>query len=294
MAEIEQKLFSSANHYTNIMRLDRPIGVYLLLWPTLWSLWLSTGSWPSLKLFLVFLVGVIVMRSAGCVMNDIADRNIDPFVERTKNRPLATGGMSVKQAWILFASLIAVAFFLVLQLNIKSMVFAVGGLSLTILYPFCKRLFVAPQLILGLAFSWSIPMVFAATDTDFDLAFYILWLSTALWIVLYDTFYAMVDQADDVRLGVYSTAILFGSHTKLITGFLQITVLCLLVLTGYLFDLGSLFFFSIAVVSILFLRQQRLIRNNDPEACLKAFLENNYVGGIIFLGIAASILELQL
>jgi len=290
MAEIEQKLFSSANHYINIMRLDRPIGIYLLLWPTLWSLWLSTGSLPSLKLLLVFVVGVVVMRSAGCVMNDIADRNIDPFVERTKNRPLAMGGMTVKQAWILFALLIAVAFFLVLQLNIKAIVFAIGGLSLTILYPFCKRLFVAPQLILGLAFSWSIPMVFAATNTDFGPAFYVLWLSTALWIVLYDTFYAMVDQADDVRLGVYSTAILFGSHAKLITGFLQITVLCLLGLMGHLFNLGNLFFFSVVAVSVLFLRQQFLIRNSDPEACLKAFLENNYVGGIIFVGIATSIL----
>jgi len=290
MAEIEQKLFSSANHYINIMRLDRPIGIYLLLWPTLWSLWLSTGSLPSLKLLLVFVVGVVVMRSAGCVMNDIADRNIDPFVERTKNRPLAMGGMKVKQAWILFALLIAVAFFLVLQLNIKAIVFAIGGLSLTILYPFCKRLFVAPQLILGLAFSWSIPMVFAATNTDFGPAFFVLWLSTALWIVLYDTFYAMVDQADDVRLGVYSTAILFGSHAKLITGFLQITVLCLLGLMGHLFNLGNLFFFSVVAVSVLFLRQQFLIRNSDPEACLKAFLENNYVGGIIFVGIAASIL----
>ena len=290
MAEIEQKLFSSANHYINIMRLDRPIGIYLLLWPTLWSLWLSTGSLPSLKLLLVFVVGVVVMRSAGCVMNDIADRNIDPFVERTKNRPLAMGGMTVKQAWILFALLIAVAFFLVLQLNIKAIVFAIGGLSLTILYPFCKRLFVAPQLILGLAFSWSIPMVFAATNTDFGPAFFWLWLSTALWIVLFDTFYAMVDQADDVRLGVYSTAILFGSHAKLITGFLQITVLCLLGLMGHLFNLGNLFFFSVVAVSVLFLRQQFLIRNSDPEACLKAFLENNYVGGIIFVGIAASIL----
>ena len=272
------------------MRLDRPIGIYLLLWPTLWSLWLSTGSWPNLKLLLVFVAGVVVMRSAGCVMNDIADRNIDPFVERTKSRPLAMGGMTVKQAWILFASLIAVAFFLVLQLNIKAIFFAVGGLSLTILYPFCKRLFVAPQLILGLAFSWSIPMVFAATNANFDPAFYVLWLSTALWIVLYDTFYAMVDQADDVRLGVYSTAILFGSQAKLITGLLQITVLCLLCLLGYFFNLGNLFFFSVFAVSVLFLRQQLLIRKSDPEACLKAFLENNYVGGIIFVGIATSIL----
>jgi len=285
MTETEQKLFSSANHYINIMRLDRPIGIYLLLWPTLWSLWLTAGGMPPLKLLLVFVAGVVIMRSAGCVMNDIADRNIDLFVERTKNRPLAVGAMTVQQAWVLFAGLILVAFYLVLQLNIESIAFAIGGLSLTILYPFCKRLFVAPQLILGLAFSWGIPMVFAATNTEFSLAFYLLWLCTALWIILYDTFYAMVDQKDDVRLGVYSTAILFGSYIKLVVGLLQITVLCLLGLIGYLFNLGNLFYFSILASAIFFLRQQLLIHNNDPEACLKAFLENNYIGGIIFLGI---------
>ncbi len=286
MTEMEQKLFPSANHYINIMRLDRPIGIYLLLWPTLWSLWLTAGGLPPLKLLLVFVAGVVVMRSAGCVMNDIADRNIDPFVERTKNRPLATGAMTVQQAWVLFAGLIVIAFFLVLQLNIESIAFAIGGLSLTILYPFCKRLFVAPQLILGLAFSWGIPMVFAATNTAFSLAFYLLWLAAALWIILYDTFYAMVDQADDVRLGVYSTAILFGSYIKLVVGLLQITVLLLLGFVGHLFDLGSLFYLSILASAMLFLRQQFLIRNKEPEACLRAFLENNYIGGILFLGIA--------
>ena len=285
MTETEQKLFSSANHYINIMRLDRPIGIYLLLWPTLWSLWLTAGGLPPLKLLLVFVAGVVVMRSAGCVMNDIADRNIDPFVERTKNRPLATGAMTVQQAWVLFAGLILVAFYLVLQLNIESIAFAIGGLFLTILYPFCKRLFAAPQLILGLAFSWGIPMVFAATNTVFSLAFYLLWLSAVMWIILYDTFYAMVDQADDVRLGVYSTAILFGSYIKLVVGLLQITVLFLLGLIGNLFDLGSIYYLSILASAIFFLRQQLLIHNNDPEACLKAFLENNYIGGIIFLGI---------
>ena len=284
MTEMEQKLFSSANHYINIMRLDRPIGIYLLLWPTLWSLWLTAGGLPPLKLLLVFVAGVVVMRSAGCVMNDIADRNIDLFVERTKNRPLAMGAMTVQQAWVLFAGLILVAFYLVLQLNIESIAFAIGGLSLTILYPFCKRLFVAPQLILGLAFSWGIPMVFAATNTAFSLAFYLLWLCTALWIILYDTFYAMVDQADDVRLGVYSTAILFGSYIKLVVGLLQITILLLLGFVGYLFDLGNLFYLSILASAMLFLRQQFLIRNKEPEACLRAFLENNYIGGIIFLG----------
>jgi len=285
MAEIEQKLFSSANHYINIMRLDRPIGIYLLLWPTLWSLWLTTEGWPSTKLLLVFVAGVVVMRSAGCVINDITDRNIDPFVERTKNRPLAMGGMTVKQAWILFAGLIFIAFCLVLQLNIKTIAFACGGLTLTILYPLCKRIFAAPQLFLGLAFSWGIPMVFAATNNAFDLGFYLLWLATALWIVLYDTFYAMVDQVDDVRLGVHSTAILFDSYTGVIIGFLQLAVLSLLGLVGYIFSLGNLFYFSILVVAMLFLRQHFLIRNKKPEACLKAFLENNYIGGIIFLGI---------
>ena len=285
MAEIEQKLFSSANHYINILRLDRPIGIYLLLWPTLWSLWLTAGGWPAPKLLLVFVAGVVVMRSAGCVMNDIADRNIDPFVERTKNRPLASGVMTVKQAWVLFAGLIVVAFLLVLQLNIRSVGFAFGGLALTILYPFCKRLFAAPQLILGLAFSWGIPMVFASTNSPFDLAFYLLWLATALWIVLYDTFYAMVDQVDDAQLGLYSTALLFGSKTSVIIGFLQLIMLCLLGLISHLFNLGNFFYFSILGVAILFFRQQFLIRNKQPEACLKAFLENNYIGVIIFLGI---------
>ena len=290
MADNEQKLFSSANHYINITRLDRPIGIYLLMWPTLWSLWLTAGGWPAPKLLLVFVVGVVVMRSAGCVMNDIADRNIDPFVERTKNRPLASGAMTVKQAWVLFAGLIVVAFFLVLQLNVRSVAFAFGGLTLTMLYPFCKRLFAAPQLILGLAFSWGIPMVFAATNTAFDLAFYVLWSGTALWILLYDTFYAMVDQVDDARLGVHSTAILFGSYAKLITGFLQLSVLFLLGLVGYLFSLGDLFYLSILAATVLFIRQQFLIRNKKPEACLKAFLENNYIGGIIFLGIVLNAL----
>ena len=285
MAEIEQKLFSSANHYINILRLDRPIGIYLLLWPTLWSLWLTAGGWPAPKLLLVFVAGVVVMRSAGCVMNDIADRNIDPFVERTKNRPLASGVMTVKQAWVLFAGLIVVAFFLVLQLNIRSVAFAFGGLALTIFYPFCKRLFAAPQLILGLAFSWGVPMVFAATNTAFDLAFYLLWLGTVIWILLYDTFYAMVDQADDARLGIHSTAILFGKYTKLITGFLQLGALFLLGLVGHFFSLGNLFYLSILAAAMLFIRQQFLIRNKEPEACLKAFLENNYIGVIIFLGI---------
>ena len=285
MAEIEQKLFSSTNHYVNIMRLDKPIGIYLLLWPTLWSLWLTAQDWPNPILLLVFVVGVVVMRSAGCVINDIADREIDPFVERTKNRPLASGTMTVKQAWILFSGLILVAFCLVLQLNIRSIAFAFGGLALTILYPFCKRLFAAPQLILGLAFSWGIPMVFAATNSAFDFAFYLLWLATALWIVLYDTFYAMADQMDDAQLGLYSTAILFGSKVSLIIGFLQLIVLCLLGLVSHLFNLGYFFYFSILGVAILFFRQQFLIRNKQPEACLKAFLENNYIGGIIFLGI---------
>ena len=194
--------------------------------------------------------------------------------------------MTVQQAWVLFAGLILVAFYLVLQLNIESIAFAIGGLFLTILYPFCKRLFAAPQLILGLAFSWGIPMVFAATNTAFSLAFYLLWLATALWIILYDTFYAMVDQTDDVRLGVYSTAILFGSYIKLVVGLLQITVLFLLGFIGNLFDLGNLFYFSILASAMLFLRQQFLIRNKEPGSCLKAFLENNYIGGILFLGIA--------
>ena len=290
MASVEKKLFSSANQYIQIMRLDRPIGIYLLLWPTLWGLWLASRGLPDIRILVIFILGVVVMRSAGCVINDIADRNIDPLVERTKQRPLATGAITLHQAWMLFLLLVVVAFILVLQLNFFTILLSGGGLLLTIIYPFCKRFLPAPQLVLGLAFSWGVPMAFAATDHDISLLVYILWGSVAFWILLYDTFYAMADREDDLALNLNSTAILFGSNDKLMIGLLQVAMLSSLIVVGLLFELALYYYLSLVISCCVFLRQHYLIRNREPEDCFKAFLENNYLGGVVFVGIVLSFL----
>jgi 4-hydroxybenzoate polyprenyltransferase len=290
MASVEKKLFSSANQYIQIMRLDRPIGIYLLLWPTLWGLWLASRGLPDIRILVIFILGVVVMRSAGCVINDIADRDIDPLVERTKQRPLATGAITLNQAWMLFLLLVVVAFMLVLQLNFFTILLSGGGLLLTIIYPFCKRFLSAPQLVLGLAFSWGVPMAFAATDRDISLLVYILWGSVAFWILLYDTFYAMADREEDLALNLNSTAILFGSNDKLMIGLLQAAMLSCLIVVGLLFELTLYYYLSLVFSCCMFLRQHYLIRNREPEGCFKAFLENNYLGGVVFVGIVLSFL----
>ena len=290
MASVEKKLFSSANQYIQIMRLDRPIGIYLLLWPTLWGLWLASRGLPDIRILVIFILGVVVMRSAGCVINDIADRDIDPLVERTKQRPLATGAIALHHAWLLFVLLVVVAFILVLQLNFFTILLSGGGLLLTIIYPFCKRFLPAPQLVLGLAFSWGVPMAFAATDHDISLLVYILWGSVAFWILLYDTFYAMADREDDLALNLNSTAILFGSNDKLMIGLLQAAMLSCLIVVGLLFELTLYYYLSLVISCCVFLRQHYLIRNREPEGCFKAFLENNYLGGVVFVGIVLSFL----
>ena len=288
MTSVEKKLFSSANQYIQIMRLDRPIGIYLLLWPTLWGLWLASRGLPDIRILVIFILGVVVMRSAGCVINDIADRDIDPLVERTKQRPLATGAIALHQAWLLFLLLVVVAFMLVLQLNFFTVLLSGGGLLLTIVYPFCKRFLSAPQLVLGLAFSWSVPMAFAATDQDIKLLVYVLWGSVVFWILIYDTFYAMADREDDLALNLNSTAILFGSNDKVMIGLLQVAMLLCLIVVGLLFELGWYYYLSLVISCCLFLRQHYLIRNRKPKDCFQAFLENNYVGGDIFVGVVLS------
>jgi len=290
MTSVEKKLFSSANQYIQIMRLDRPIGIYLLLWPTLWGLWLASRGLPDIRILVIFILGVVVMRSAGCVINDIADRNIDPLVERTKQRPLATGAITLHQAWLLFLLLVVVAFILVLQLNFFTVLLSGGGLLLTIIYPFCKRFLSAPQLVLGLVFSWGVPMAFAATNHDISFLVYILWGSVAFWILLYDTFYAMADREDDLALNLNSTAILFGSNDKLMIGLLQAAMLSCLIVVGLLFELTLYYYLSLVISCCVFLRQHYLIRNREPEGCFKAFLENNYLGGVVFVGIVLSFL----
>ena len=276
--------------YFELIRLGRPIGLYLLLWPTLWSLWLSNKGAPSIKLMLVFCLGVFVMRSAGCVINDIVDRDIDPQVKRTKTRPLANQSIGLGEAYIVLFVLLCVALVLVLQLNVAALLWSVCGLALAVLYPFCKRFISAPQLVLGFAFSWSIPMVYSAGGFNFDRGFVYLWLGTILWIVVYDTFYALVDKVDDVKIGVRSTAILFGKNVGLITGLIQVLVLVLWGMVGLTDDLGLIYFFSLLVVFILFVRQQFLIQSSDSEQVFKAFTENHYVGLCVFFGIFADLL----
>jgi len=278
------------NAYSKLMRFDKPIGIFLLLWPTLWPLWLVNKGVPELKMLLIFILGVVVMRSAGCVINDIIDKDIDPSVERTKTRPLANNSVSIGEAYFLLLILLSIALTLVLQLNLSSFFWALGGLLITIIYPFCKRFFAAPQLILGFAFSWSIPMVYAANNLALNTEAYLLWLSVGLWTVMYDTFYALVDKADDLKVGINSTAILFGERVVFMTVLLQSSVILLWVLVGLFYELNFIYFSSLIVAACLFIRQQQLVKGADPNQCLKAFLENNYVGLVIFLGVFLDLL----
>ena len=281
------------NAYLKLMRFDRPVGIFLLLWPTLWPLWLVNKGLPELKMLLIFILGVVVMRSAGCVINDIVDKDIDPSVERTKTRPLANQSVSIGGAYFLLLILLSIALTLVLQLNLPSFFWALGGLLITVIYPFCKRFFSAPQLILGFAFSWSIPMVYVANNLALNTEAYLLWLSVGLWIVMYDTFYALVDKEDDLKIGINSTAILFGKRVGFITVLLQIFVVLLWTLIGLLYELNLIYFSSLFVAACFFVRQQMLIKSHDPKQCLKAFLENNYVGLVVFLGVFLDLLFIQ-
>ena len=279
--------------YSKLMRFDKPIGIFLLLWPTLWPLWLINKGFPGPKMFLIFVLGVVVMRSAGCVINDIVDKDIDPSVERTKTRPLANQSLTVREAYFLLLFLLSIALGLVLQLNLSSFFWALGGLSITVIYPFCKRFLSAPQLMLGFAFSWSIPMVYVANNLALSAEAYLLWLSVGLWIVVYDTFYALVDKEDDLKIGINSTAILFGERVGLITGLLQSSVIVLWVLIGLIYELNYIYFSSLVVVACFFVRQQLLIKAREPNQCLKAFLENNYVGLVVFLGVFLDLLLIK-
>ena len=276
--------------YSKLMRFDKPIGIFLLLWPTLWPLWFINKGFPGPKMFLIFVLGVVVMRSAGCVINDIVDKDIDPSVERTKTRPLANQSLTVREAYFLLLFLLSIALGLVLQLNLSSFFWALGGLSITVIYPFCKRFLSAPQLMLGFAFSWSIPMVYVANNLALSAEAYLLWLSVGLWIVVYDTFYALVDKEDDLKIGINSTAILFGERVGLITVLLQFSVIVLWVLIGLIYELNYIYFSSLVVVACFFVRQQLLIKAREPNQCLKAFLENNYVGLVVFLGVFLDLL----
>lgn len=274
-------------NYAKLMRLDKPIGILLLLWPTLWALWLAAKGMPRVDLLVIFTLGVIVMRSAGCVINDYADRHFDGKVHRTQGRPLATGAISPKSALIVFVVLCLIAFGLVLLTDPFTIKLSVVGLLLAFIYPFMKRHTHLPQIVLGAAFAWSVPMAFAAQAGKLTQDVGLLYIAVVLWTVVYDTFYAMVDRDDDLKIGVKSTAILFGDQDRFITGALQVMVLFTLLLLGPRFNLGLYYYLSLLVVAALFCYQQLLIRDYRPGECFKAFLNNNWVGAVVFAGIAA-------
>ncbi|OAT31614.1 4-hydroxybenzoate octaprenyltransferase [Proteus myxofaciens] len=274
--------------YSRLMRIDKPIGALLLLWPTYWALWIAAKGFPDWHILLVFTIGVFSMRAAGCVINDFADRKVDGRVERTKNRPLPSGAVTEKESKIIFAVLVLISFVLVLTLNAMTIWLSIAGLALAWFYPFVKRFSNLPQLILGMAFGWSIPMGFAAVSESLPLVCWLLFLVNIIWSVVYDTQYAMVDRDDDLKIGVKSTAILFGRYDKLIICILQLAMLILLVGVGILLNMKGIYYWSLLLVTALFIYQQKLIAERKRAPCFQAFMNNNYVGFVLFAGILFS------
>ena len=271
--------------YARLMRLDRPIGIWLLLWPCLWALWISAEGHPDERVFVIFLLGTFVMRSAGCVINDFADREFDPHVRRTANRPLARGAVSPAEALAIFAVLGLLALALLIPLNRQTQVLALVGGLLAVTYPFLKRFFALPQAYLGLAFSWSVPMAFAAQTGQLPPVAWVLFVAGVLWTTAYDTIYAMVDRADDLVIGIRSSAILFGRADRGIVAALQVGALTLLVVAGLLAGLQRWYWLGLVIAAATALHQQRLIRHRDPAQCFRAFLNNNLFGLAVFGGI---------
>ncbi|MFQ3201166.1 MAG: 4-hydroxybenzoate polyprenyltransferase [Zhongshania sp.] len=286
MNALLHQLKKQTPQYRALMRLDRPIGTYLVLWPTLWALWLAADGFPAWYLLIIFVAGTFLMRSAGCVINDYADRKIDAHVSRTKDRPFATGAVTEKEALLLFAVLCVLAFTLVLFTNWLTVGFAFVAVALAATYPFMKRYTHLPQLVLGAAFAWGIPMAFTAQTGELPPpAAWLLYIGVLIWTVSYDTFYAMVDREDDVKIGVKSTAILFGDDDKVITTMLQVCVIVILLMAGPRFDMSFIYYAGVIAASGLFIYQQQLIRYRQTDKCFRAFLNNNWVGIVIFAGI---------
>ncbi|MCA2015398.1 4-hydroxybenzoate octaprenyltransferase [Vibrio tritonius] len=279
-----------ARAYWQLMRMDRPIGSLLLLWPTIWALILAAKGIPDWKVLVVFIIGVFSMRSAGCVINDFADRKVDGFVKRTRNRPLPSGVVSSKEAIALFLGLSLLSFLLVLTMNSLTIQLSFFGIVLAFIYPFMKRYTNLPQLFLGLAFSWSIPMAFAAQSGELPTLAWFVFAINVLWTIAYDTQYAMVDRDDDLKIGIKSTAILFGRFDKLIIGVLQLITLVMLIMLGRELQLGVIYYWILLVAGGLFVYQQHLIRHRNRELCFTAFLNNNYVGMAIAVGLLISFL----
>ena len=271
--------------YLSLMRTDKPVGFFLLWWPVMWALWLAADGSPSISNVFIFSLGCFLMRSAGCVINDFADRKIDKHVERTKQRPLTSGQISSKEAVTLFFVLCALSFLLVLFTDKQTVLLSFVAVFLATLYPFTKRWLMFPQLFLGAAFSWGVVMAFSAEQAALDIKVWVLYLAVLLWTVAYDTFYAMVDQEDDVKIGVKSTAILFGENVQLITVSLQAAVLMILLYLSYAYQFSASYMGSLCIVLALFLYQQYLIASKNKENYFKAFLNNQWVGLVVFVGI---------
>ncbi|MCK5395338.1 MAG: 4-hydroxybenzoate octaprenyltransferase [Gammaproteobacteria bacterium] len=271
--------------YAQLVRLDKPIGILLLLWPTLIALWIAAEGWPDPLVLFVFVTGVILMRSAGCAINDYADRHIDGQVERTKQRPLASGKVTETETLLIFASLSLIAFILVLFMNTLTILMSLGGVLLAASYPFMKRYHYLPQVHLGAAFGWSAPMAYTAQANEITIVTWLLFLATILWATAYDTMYAMVDYDDDIKIGVKSTAVLFGNQDKLIIGIIQTLLILNLVLIGQRAELGNYYYLGVAAASLFCVYQQYLIKDRVRELCFKAFLNNNWFGLVLFIGV---------
>jgi|TARA_B100001971_G_scaffold96423_1_gene89170 4-hydroxybenzoate polyprenyltransferase len=283
--QLQQEYLPRMPYFAELARLDKPIGIYLLLWPTLWGLWFAAEGWPGFHLLFVFVMGVVLMRSAGCVINDVADRNFDGQVKRTLNRPLVTQQVTVREALLFSASLTCVAFLLVLTTNALTIWLSIAAVAIASCYPFMKRYTYLPQVVLGVAFSWGIPMSFAAYSGEVPNLAWLVFTATVVWTVAYDTEYAMVDRDDDIKLGLKSTAILFGDLDRLMIGILQLIFIVTLWAANQLIPLGLWFHCGLAGAVVLLTYQQYLIRERKREECFTAFLNNHLVGLIIFAGL---------
>lgn len=278
---------SQLANYVRLMRLDKPIGIWLLLWPTLWALWLAGQGHPDGGVFVVFMLGVVIMRSAGCVLNDFADRKIDPYVKRTRDRPIASGAVAPIEALTLFTALALMAIGLAAMLNRQAQLLAVIAAGLTVVYPFIKRFLTIPQFVLGAAFGWAVPMAFAAQTGHTPQLAWLVFGTALVWAVIYDTFYAMADREDDLKIGVKSTAILFGDADLFVIGGLQVLMLVALVLIGNMAGLGAWYYLAVFCAAVLMGYHQWRARNRDPASCFNVFLHNHYIGMTVFIGIVA-------
>jgi 4-hydroxybenzoate polyprenyltransferase len=283
--QMKRSVITQLRNYAKLMRIDKPIGIWLLLWPTLWALWLAGEGHPDQGLFVVFVLGVFIMRSAGCVLNDYVDRKIDPYVERTRTRPIASGAVAPGEALVLFLALSLIAIGLATMLNRPARLLAIIAAGLTVAYPYIKRVVSIPQFILGAAFGWAVPMAFAAQTGETPQLAWLVFGTALVWAVIYDTFYAMVDREDDRKVGVKSTALLFGEVDLFVIAGLQLLMVTALTFIGLRAELGFWYYASVAGAAVLMAYHQWLARDRQPAGCFAAFLHNHTIGLVIFIGI---------